>query len=122
MGKKILIVDDSATIRQQAALALSEAGFEVVQAVDGRDGVSKIQSIDDLALVICDVNMPTMNGIELVETVHADPNIRAVPIVMLTTEGDPSLVARAKQAGAKGWIVKPFRAELLIAAARKLAA
>ena len=121
MSKKVLVVDDSATVRQLVAMALSQAGFTVVEAVDGVDGVSKIQSIDDLALVICDVNMPRMNGLELVETVKRNGGAANLPIVMLTTEGDPALVARAKHAGAKGWIVKPFKAELLVSAAKKLA-
>lgn len=121
MSKKILVVDDSATVRQQVGMALTIAGFTVVEAVDGVDGVSKIAATPDLALVICDVNMPRMNGLELVETVKQGGGAPNLPIVMLTTEGDPTLVARAKQAGAKGWIVKPFKPELLVAAARKLA-
>jgi two-component system chemotaxis response regulator CheY len=121
MSKKILVVDDSATVRQQVSITLSSAGFTVIEAVDGVDGLSKIEANTDLALVICDVNMPRMNGLELVESVKGSGRAANVPIVMLTTEGDPSLVARAKQAGAKGWIVKPFKPELLVAAARKLA-
>ena len=122
MPKKILIVDDSATVRQQVAMALSHAGFIVVEAIDGVDGIGKIEACADLALVICDVNMPRMNGLEMVEAVKKSGRAAKLPIVMLTTEGDPSLVARAKQAGAKGWIVKPFKPELLLAATKKLAA
>lgn len=120
MGKKILVVDDSATVRQQVGLALGQAGFDIVEAVDGLDGVEKINSVGDLALVICDVNMPRMNGLEMIEKVRADNKHPTLPIVMLTTEGQPELVERAKKAGAKGWIVKPFKAELLVAAAKKL--
>jgi two-component system, chemotaxis family, chemotaxis protein CheY len=120
MGKKILVVDDSATVRQQVGLALTQAGFEVVEAVDGMDGVSKLGETVGIALVICDVNMPRMNGLEMIERVHADSKFAAIPIVMLTTEGQPDMVDRAKKAGAKGWIVKPFKAELLVAAAKKL--
>lgn len=118
MSKKVLVVDDSATVRQQVAFALSQAGFTVIEAVDGIDGAEKVAATADLALVICDVNMPRMNGLEMLEAVKG---IATTPIIMLTTEGDPALVARAKQAGAKGWIVKPFKPELLVAAARKLA-
>lgn len=122
MGKKILVVDDSATVRQQVGLALTQAGFEIVEAVDGMDGVDKINQVADISLVICDVNMPRMNGLEMLEKVHADKKHLTVPVVMLTTEGQPELVERAKKAGAKGWIVKPFKAELLVAAAKKLTA
>lgn len=120
MGKKILVVDDSATVRQQVGLALGQAGFDVVEAVDGLDGVDKINTVADLALVICDVNMPRMNGLEMIEKLRTENKFPKLPIVMLTTEGQPELVERAKKAGAKGWIVKPFKAELLVAAARKL--
>ena len=121
MSKKVLVVDDSATVRQQVGTALSQAGFTVIEAVDGVDGAALIESIGDLSLVICDVNMPRMNGLEMVEAVRTKPAAATLPIIMLTTEGDPTLVARAKQSGAKGWIVKPFKPELLVAAAKKLA-
>lgn len=122
MSKKVMVVDDSATVRQQVGAALSQAGFEVVEAVDGEDGATKIQAMADLSLVVCDVNMPRMNGIEMLEKVKASGQRPNLPIVMLTTEGQPELIARAKQAGAKGWIVKPFKADLLVAAAQKLTA
>jgi two-component system chemotaxis response regulator CheY len=120
MGKKVLVVDDSITVRQQVGLALSQAGFEVVEAVDGLDGIDKLDGVSAIALVICDVNMPRMNGIEMVEKLKAENRHTKVPVVMLTTERQPDLVNRAKNAGAKGWIVKPFKAELLVAAAKKL--
>ncbi|MGC4067636.1 MAG: response regulator [Polyangiaceae bacterium] len=122
MGKKILVVDDSATVRQQVGLALTQAGFDILEAVDGMDGVEKMNHANDIALVICDVNMPRMNGLEMLEKVAAERKGAMVPVVMLTTEGQPELVERAKRAGAKGWIVKPFKAELLVAAAKKLTA
>lgn len=122
MGKKILVVDDSATVRQQVGLALSQAGFEIVEAVDGMDGIDKMNQIVDISLVICDVNMPRMSGLEMLEKFRSDKKLSTVPVVMLTTEGQPELVERAKKAGAKGWIVKPFKAELLVAAAKKLTA
>lgn len=121
MSKKVLVVDDSATVRQAVGAALIPAGFIVIEAVDGVEGAACIDASPDLALVICDMNMPRMNGLEMVEAVRRRPVPCTVPIVMLTTEGDPTLVARAKQAGAKGWIVKPFKPEMLVAAAKKLA-
>lgn len=120
MGKRVLVVDDSTTVRQQVGLALSQAGFEVIEAVDGLDGIDKLDGVSAIALVICDVNMPRMSGIEMVEKLKAENRHTKVPVVMLTTEGQPDLVNRAKNAGAKGWIVKPFKAELLVAAAKKL--
>ncbi|HEY5962267.1 MAG TPA: response regulator [Polyangiaceae bacterium] len=120
MSKKILVIDDSATVRQQVGLALSQAGFEIVEAVDGIDGIDKLNTVPSVALVICDVNMPRMNGLEMLEKVHSEKKHPTVPIIILTTEGQPDLVERAKKAGAKGWIVKPFKAELLVAAAKKL--
>jgi two-component system chemotaxis response regulator CheY len=120
MSKRVLIVDDSVTIRQQVRMALSQAGFDVIEAVDGEDGVGKIRSDATIAAVICDVNMPKKSGLELIEEIKAGGANSGVPIVMLTTEGQPTLVQRAKQAGAKGWIVKPFKANLLVAAIQKL--
>jgi two-component system chemotaxis response regulator CheY len=120
MAKKILIVDDSATVRQQVRMALEGAGFDVEEAVDGVDGKERIGKSTQLAAVVCDVNMPRMSGIEMLESVKADPRHGKLPIVMLTTEGQAGLVKRAKAAGATGWMVKPFNAGLLIATLKKL--
>jgi two-component system, chemotaxis family, chemotaxis protein CheY len=122
MSKKILVVDDSNTIRQQVGMCLTGAGYTVVEASDGVEGLDAIKSTPDIAMVICDVNMPNMNGIEMLEAVHADGKFNALPVIMLTTEGQPALISRAKKAGAKGWIVKPFKPDLLLAAAKKLTA
>lgn len=122
MGKKIIVVDDSQTVRQQVGATLKQAGFDVIDAVDGIDGVDVIGRTPDLAMVICDVNMPRMNGLEMLETIKKEPRHAALPIVMLTTEGQPHIIERAKKGGAKGWIVKPFKAELLLAAVRKITA
>jgi two-component system, chemotaxis family, chemotaxis protein CheY len=120
VAKKILIVDDSATVRQQVRAALVSC-FEVVEASDGVEGLEAIVGRDDLAAVICDVNMPRMGGLELLQLAGAKGKLVGLPILMLTTEGQPALVKQAKAAGAKGWIVKPFKPELLMAAMRKLA-
>jgi two-component system chemotaxis response regulator CheY len=118
MTRRVLIVDDSATIRQQVRSALTQAGFDVVEAVDGEDGLNKIRIDPSISAVICDINMPKKNGLELIEELKGSgPQL---PIVMLTTEGQPELVQRAKAAGAKGWIVKPFKPNLLVAALQKL--
>jgi len=121
MAKKILIVDDSRTVRQQIEALLAEVGYEVVQAADGTEGVETIASTPDLALVICDVNMPKMSGVDMLVHVKQDPRNANLQVLMLTTEGQPALVARAKAAGARGWIVKPYKHDLLLAAVRKLA-
>ena len=118
--KKILVIDDSPTVRQQVGLALAQAGFQVIEAVDGYDAISKVDAT--VAMLICDVNMPRMNGLEMLEKLRADARWSKLPVVMLTTEGQPGLIERAKKAGAKGWIIKPFKAELLVAAVQRLTA
>lgn len=120
MGKKVMIVDDSRTVRQQVAVALLQAGFEVVEAENGVQGLERIQSTPDLSMVICDVNMPHMNGIDMLNAVKALGKTPTLPIIMLTTEGKAEAIEKAKAAGAKGWIVKPFKAEQLVAVAKKL--
>lgn len=122
MSQKILVVDDSASVRQQVTAALGQAGFSVVEAVDGLDGLSKVAAQSDFAAIISDVNMPRMNGLEMIEKLKTSGARGDMPILMLTTEGQPALMQRAKQAGAKGWIIKPFKAEMLVAAVRKLTA
>ncbi|MFT3709869.1 MAG: response regulator [Archangium sp.] len=113
MSKKVLVIDDSPTIRQQVALCLSGSGYQVVEAVDGLDAMGKREGC---AIAICDVNMPRMNGIEFVEKVGTG----AMPVVMLTTEGKPELIDRARKAGAKGWMVKPFKPDQLLSVVKKL--
>jgi two-component system chemotaxis response regulator CheY len=116
-----MIVDDSAMVRRQVRLALEGAGFVVVEAVDGEDARDKLAAHATTRLVVCDVNMPKMNGLELLERMRADGRMDAVPIVMLTTEGQPELIHRANSLGAKGWLVKPFKPDTLVAVVRKLA-
>jgi len=116
--KKILVIDDSETIRQQVKHALASTGYEIVEAVDGIDGLEKLRAVTDLDLALCDVNMPRMNGLDMIAEVQRTGS--KIPILMLTTEGQPSLIRRAREAGAKGWIVKPFKPELLLAAVQKL--
>src|SRR5688572_29853661 len=106
MPKQILVVDDSVTIRQQVGLALTTAGFTVLEAADGADGLDQVARNPELSLVLCDVNMPRKNGIEMLEAMKAGGCHAGLPVLMLTTEAAPALVDRAKKAGAKGWIVK----------------
>jgi two-component system chemotaxis response regulator CheY len=115
-------VDDSSTVRQQVRLALTQAGFTVIEAVDGLDGAEKIESDNTISMVICDVNMPRMKGLEMLSRVKGGGKRPNLPVVMLTTEGQPALIRQAKANGAKGWIVKPFKADMLVAACQKLAA
>ena len=120
MKTKIVIIDDSATVRRQVGSALVDAGYEVVEALDGVDGLSKIETNADAALVVCDVNMPNLNGLDMLVRLRAEQPGAQMPIIMLTTEAQPDLLRRAKEAGAKGWIVKPFKPDLFVAAVRKL--
>lgn len=120
MGKLILIVDDSASVRQQVGMALGQAGFEIVEAADGKEGVAAVENNPNISMVVADVNMPNMDGLEMVGVVKSNPANKALPIIMLTTEGQPALIKKAKEAGAIGWIVKPFNASQLVATVKKL--
>jgi two-component system, chemotaxis family, chemotaxis protein CheY len=117
--KKVMIVDDSRTVRQQVVAALAPAGFEVLEAQDGIEALDRIKLTPDLALIICDLNMPRMNGLEMLGVARETAAI-SIPVVMLTTEGRTDLIEKAKRAGARGWLVKPFKPDQLIAVARKL--
>ena len=118
--KNVLIVDDSQSVREQLANVLEDAGYAVTEAVDGIDGCEKIKECDDFSLILCDVNMPGMDGLAMLEHVTSGDKRVQAPIVMLTTEGQPEMIRRAKNAGAKGWIVKPFKTELLLQTVERL--
>jgi two-component system chemotaxis response regulator CheY len=120
MTKTVLVVDDSSTIRSEVSIALKEAGFDVIAAVDGIDALAQLKAATAVVAVIADINMPRMDGLEMLERIKADPKYAALPVVMLTTEGQPDLVQRAKAAGAKGWLVKPFRRDLLLSVVKKV--
>lgn len=123
MGKKrILVVDDSQTVRQQVSLALAQAGFDVVEACDGEEGATVVDEQPDIAGIVCDVNMPRLNGIDMLERIRGWQKSANIPVLMLTTEGQPALIRKAKEVGAKGWMVKPFNATHLVAAIQKLTA
>ncbi|HXV20443.1 MAG TPA: response regulator [Desulfuromonadales bacterium] len=113
MAKKIMTVDDSPTIRQMLAMALKGAGYEVVEAEHGKDALSKLET-EQVSMLITDLNMPQMNGIELIRSVRQSPGLRFLPIIMLTTETQEAKRQEGKAAGASGWIVKPFKPEQLL--------
>ena len=109
-----MTVDDAATMRKMVAFTLRGAGYQTVEAPDGQVALSMLQT-QKVDLVISDVNMPGMNGIDLVRHIRQLPHMRTVPILMLTTESDPEAKNRARAAGATGWIVKPFQPDQLLA-------
>jgi two-component system chemotaxis response regulator CheY len=119
MSKTILIVDDSSSLRTVVNLALKRAGYEVVEAVDGEDGLTKLDG-RKINLIVCDVNMPRMNGIEFVTRVKQHPRYKFTPVIMLTTEGQDAKKEQGRAAGAKAWIVKPFNPPVLLDAISKL--
>jgi two-component system chemotaxis response regulator CheY len=122
MSAKVLVIDDSLLVRQQVGRTLAAGGFTIIEAVDGVDAMAKLTASPDIRLIVCDVNMPRMNGIEFLESMKKESKGAGVSVVMLTTEGQTELIQRAKSLGARGWIVKPFKPDLLLAAAKKLTA
>ena len=119
MGKVILIVDDSASLRQVVKIALSNAGYEVVEASDGKDALSKLGG-QRYHLIISDVNMPNMDGIELLKAIKQHSSYKFTPVLMLTTESGEAKKQEGQAAGAKAWIVKPFQPQQLLSAVSKL--
>lgn len=115
----VLTVDDSPSIRQMIKVVLEPAGHSVVEAGDGAQGLAKAQS-SKLDLVITDLNMPVMNGLELIRALRKLPSLVGIPIVFLTTESNDGVKQEAKSAGATGWITKPFKPEQLLAVVSKL--
>jgi len=115
--KRILTVDDSGSVRGLVSLALRRAGYDVLEAVDGADALDKVAGGIDL--VITDVNMPNINGLELLTLLRARPDTKFVPILLLTTESHRAMREQAVAAGATGWIVKPFHPESLVALVRR---
>jgi two-component system chemotaxis response regulator CheY len=119
MSKKILAVDDSASIRQMVAFTLKSSGYEVVEAVDGMDGLDKAKA-GSYNLVLTDQNMPRMDGLTLIKNLRATPQYRSTPILMLTTESSDAMKAQGKAVGATGWLVKPFDPQKLIEVVKKV--
>jgi two-component system chemotaxis response regulator CheY len=119
MAKTILIVDDSASIRQVVTLTLKSAGYEVIEAVDGRDALGKLDG-RKINLAISDVNMPNMDGISFVREMKTLPAYKFTPVIMLTTEGSEAMKRDGQAAGAKAWVVKPFQPVQMLDAVSKL--
>jgi two-component system chemotaxis response regulator CheY len=117
--KRILTIDDSKTIRDMLMLTLSDAGFEVLQAVDGQDGVDMMAS-EQVDVIITDINMPRMNGYEVIRHLRDDPEHKSTPILVLTTESTAEKKGLAREAGATGWMVKPFDPDQLIATVNRV--
>jgi two-component system chemotaxis response regulator CheY len=119
MGKRVMAVDDSKTMREMVSFTLRSAGFEVSEAEDGRKALTAIEAAP-VDLVITDLNMPNMDGATLIRSLRANPRFRGTPILMLTTESDPEKKADGKAAGATGWLVKPFDPQKLVDLVRRL--
>jgi two-component system chemotaxis response regulator CheY len=119
--KTVLIVDDSEMIRRHVAETLRSGDYNVIEAGDGVDALAQITANRELSLIILDINMPRMNGLELLERMKVDLGAAAPPVLMLTTEAQPSLMKRAKENGAKGWIIKPVNPSMLLSAVAKVA-
>ncbi|NQZ06922.1 MAG: response regulator [Algicola sp.] len=117
---QILVVDDSATVRNEVSSFLQQQGLNIETAVDGKDGLDKLKRDNGIKLVISDVNMPNMDGLTMVEKVRNELGNKVVNIIMLTTESDPRMKERGKAAGVKGWIVKPFNGNAVIGGIKKL--
>lgn len=120
MGGTVLTVDDSKAVRQMVRFTLEAAGYGVVEAENGQDGLQKL-SASSPKLIITDLNMPVMNGFDFIRAVRSSGAHAGVPIVMLTTESQPEKKAEGKAVGATGWLNKPFDEQMLVAIAKKLA-
>ena len=119
MPKTIMTADDSASVRQMVAFTLKQAGYDVIEAVDGRDALGKLEAAP-VNMLITDLNMPNMDGIELIRKARAKPTLKFIPIIMLTTESQDGKKKEGKEAGATGWIVKPFKPDQLLAVVKKV--
>ena len=123
MEKLIMFVDDSPTMRSSVSFCLRNAGYKVTEAVDGEDALKKLASIQEkgeaLSLIITDINMPQMDGITFIGKVK-ETEFKFVPILVLTTEGDETIIEKGRTAGASGWLMKPFQPERLLWAIKKV--
>jgi two-component system chemotaxis response regulator CheY len=123
MEKHILFVDDSPTMRSSVSFCLRNAGYRVTEAVDGKDALQELQSMKDkgesLSLIITDINMPQMDGITFISEVK-ETEFKFIPILVLTTEADKSMIEEGRAAGASGWVLKPFQPEQLLWAVKKV--
>jgi two-component system chemotaxis response regulator CheY len=119
MMTTILVVDDSLTMRSCVARALESEGFEVIEADSGRQAFSRLGTHPEISLVVCDVNMPVIGGLALLERVRQEEQWRALPVIFLTADADKALLARAAALGAFAWVMKPLNPELLVATVKR---
>lgn len=117
---KIMVVDDSEVIRFQLKKDLEKVGHEVLEAHDGLHGLETLKANTDVKLIICDVNMPEMDGITMCENVHKDESVNGIPIVMLTTQRSAELKAKSKTFGVVAWVTKPYQTETLLSGIQKI--
>jgi two-component system, chemotaxis family, chemotaxis protein CheY len=120
MSKVIMTVDDSVSIRQMVSFTLKREGYDVVEAVDGVDALKKLNGDNPVHMMITDLNMPNMDGIELIKNVRANAKYKFMPVIMLTTESQEERKQAGKAAGATGWIVKPFQPEQILGVIKKV--
>lgn len=120
MAKTILAIDDSTSIRQMVAFTLKSAGYNVIEAADGQEGLDKASATSDINLVLTDQNMPRMDGLTLTKTLRGMPQYATTPILMLTTESSDEMKSQGKAAGATGWLVKPFDPHKLLEVVKKV--
>ncbi len=119
MSKTIMAADDSASMRQMVSFTLEQQGYKVIEAVDGKDALAKLSGTK-IDMLVTDLNMPNVDGFELIKQVRAKPECKFIPIIMLTTESQADKKQQGKAAGATGWIVKPFKPEQLVAVVKKV--
>jgi two-component system chemotaxis response regulator CheY len=119
MAKTIMIIDDSISLRQVVSIALGNAGYEVIEACDGKDALAKLTG-QKVHLMVCDVNMPNLDGIGFLKAVRLHPTYKFSPVIMLTTEAGEAMKKEGQAAGARAWVVKPFKPEQLVMAVSKL--
>jgi two-component system chemotaxis response regulator CheY len=119
MAKTIMIIDDSASLRQVVGIALTSAGYDVLEACDGQDALDKLTGIK-IHLMLCDVNMPNLDGISFLKALRQNPSYKFTPVIMLTTEAGEDKKKEGQAAGARAWVVKPFKPEQLLMAVSKL--
>lgn len=117
---QVLVVDDSSTVRNEVGDFLQKHGVDVITAIDGKDGLTKLQQDPAVKLILSDVNMPNMDGLTMVEHIRNEQGNNDVQIIMLTTESDPLMKQRGKESGVKGWIVKPFKGDAVINSIKKM--
>jgi len=120
MSKVILTADDSASMRQMVNFTLTGGGYEVIESVDGADALEKLGQNSNIQMLVTDLNMPNVDGIELIKQVRSNEKFKFIPIIMLTTESSSDKKQAGKNAGATGWIVKPFKPEQLLAVVKKV--